>query len=122
MLKRTISIVLLMSMTFAMAAPMLHIECDMPCCQVDKMTCCETNQEKSTEKTYKMEMKSCDMGSVFVPIISGPLHRYNLKIDLNLQNAVEANSFIVSPEINFNLVLLAHPPKLPPAFNLPLLI
>ena len=69
-----------------------------------------------------MEMKSCDMGSVFVPIISGPLHRYNLKIDLNLQNAVEANSFIVSPEINFNLVLLAHPPELPPAFNLPLLI
>ncbi len=121
MIKRTISIGLLLTMAFALATPILHIDCDMPCCQVEKITCCETNQEKSPAKTYRMDMKSCDMGGVFVPIISAPFHQDNLKIELNAQNAVEANSLILSPKINFNPVLLVRPPEPPLAFNLPLL-
>lgn len=121
MIKRTISIGLLLTMAFALATPILHIDCDMPCCQVEKITCCETNQEKSPAKTYRMDMKSCDMGGVFLPIISVPFHQDNLKIELNAQNAVEANSLILSPKINFNPVLLVRPPEPPLAFNLPLL-
>ena len=122
MLKRTISIGLLMSMSFVLAAPMLHIECDMPCCQVEKMTCCEAKQEKSLEKTCRIDMKSCDMGGVFIPIIAGPFHQDNLNIELNIQNSVEANSFIPSFENNYNPVLLDHLVDPPPVFNLPLLL
>ena len=121
MLKRTISIGLLLTMALALSAPMLHIDCDMLCCQEEKLTCCETKQEKSPAKTCRMDMKSCDMGGVFVPIISGPFHQYDLKIELNIQNTVEANSFIRSFRINFNPILLDHPPEPPPAYNLPLL-
>ena len=121
MVKRTISIGLLLTMALALSAPMLHIDCDMLCCQKEKMTCCETKQEKSPAKTCRMDMKSCDMGGVFVPIISGPFHQDNLKIELNVQNTIEANFFIQSFEFNFNPVLLDHPPEPPPAYNLPLL-
>ena len=122
MIKRTVSIGLLLTMALAMAAPILHINCEMTCCQVEKMTCCEKKQEKSPAKTCRMDMKRCGMGGVFVPIISGPFNQDNLKFELNVENFVEAYSFIPFFENNFNSVLFDHPPEPPPVFNLPLLV
>ena len=100
MLKRTISIGLLMSMSFVLAAPMLHIECDMPCCQVEKMTCCEAKQEKSLEKTCRIDMKSCDMGGVFIPIIAGPFHHDNLNVYVS-HPYVQADALLFQSDFYF---------------------
>jgi|TARA_B100000929_G_C15429977_1_gene394325 hypothetical protein len=122
MLKHTVTIGLLLFMGFVLAVPMLHIDCDMPCCQDDKITCCEVKQEKSQEKTCRIDMKSCDMGVVFIPIIAGPFQKDNLNFELNIHNFGEDNSFIPPIENNCNLVLFDHPTEPPPVFNLPLLL
>jgi len=121
MLKRTISVGLLLIMALAMAAPMFHLDCDMPCCQEEKMTCCETKQELMPSKSCRMDMKSCDMGGVFVPIISGPFHQNKMKIDMHVQKIMQTAFFIYTFESNYNPVLLDYPPEPPPAYNLPLL-
>ena len=71
MLKRTISIGLVLIMAFAMAAPVLHIDCDMPCCEVKKNTCCDKNKTADAAKECSMRKEQCEH-SQFVPIISAP--------------------------------------------------
>jgi len=71
MLKRTISIGLVLIMAFAMATPLLHIDCDMPCCEAKEMTCCDKEKSVNKAKECTMRNESCEH-SQFVPIVSGP--------------------------------------------------
>ena len=121
MLKRITSMSLVLIVAFAMAAPILHIDCDMPCCEAQEMTCCDKKMDIESTKACKMVMKTCDMGSIFVPVISAPLNKYNMKVDMNVQWTMQFSTFISSYNTNYNLVLLVHPPEPPPAFNTPLL-
>jgi|TARA_B100000470_G_C19633700_1_gene321012 hypothetical protein len=121
MLKRTISIGLVLIMAFAMAAPILHIDCDMPCCEVEKMTCCDKGMDKEMSKACKMDMKSCDMGSTFVPILSAPFHQPKLKMGTKVERVFQPFSSIPTFKSNYNSVLLVYPPDPPTAFNRPLL-
>ena len=121
MLKRTISIGLVLIMALAMAAPILQIDCDMPCCEVEKMTCCDKGMDKEMSKACKMDMKSCSMGSSFVPILSAPLHQFKMKTDLNVTLTIYVRASFRTYTINFNKVLISHPPEPPPSYNLPLL-
>jgi len=120
--KRTISVFLLLFMTMAIAAPLLpHIDCDMPCCELEKATCCDSKMEVETPKTCYMDMKSCDMGGLFIPIMAVPSNQFNLKIDLDVLTVVQSIEFYAKYHINFNPVKFAYPPAPPPAFNRPLL-
>ncbi len=121
MFKRITSISLVLIMAFAMAAPILHIDCGMPCCEGQEMTCCDKTMDTEITKACKIDMKTCDMGSIFVPLISAPLNKYNMKVDTNVQCTIQFSTFISSYNTNYNLVLLVHPPEPPPAFNSPLL-
>ena len=122
MLKRTISVFLLLLMTMAIAAPLLpHIDCDMPCCELEKVICCDSKMEVETPKTCYMDMKSCDMGGLFIPIMAVPSHQCNLKIDLDVLTVVQSIEFYARYHINFNPVKFAYPPAPPTAFNRPLL-
>ncbi len=81
--KHTISIGLVLIMAIAMAAPILHIDCDMPCCEVEKMTCC--NEVKTVDETKECSMRKdqCEH-SQFVPIISGPKSdKKSSKVDMD---------------------------------------
>ncbi len=80
MLKRTISVGLLLIMAFALAAPMFHLDCDMPCCQEEEMTCCETKQESMPSKSCRMDMKSCDMGTGTTPSLQSPSFSINISL------------------------------------------
>jgi len=109
-------------MTMAIAAPLLpHIDCDMPCCELEKVTCCDSKMEVETPKTCYMDMKSCDMGGLFIPIMAVPSHQFNLKIDLDVLTVVQSIEFYARYHINFNPVKFAYPPAPPTAFNRPLL-
>ena len=120
--KRTISVFLLLLMTMAIAAPLLpHIDCDMPCCELEKVICCDSKMEVETPKTCYMDMKSCDMGGLFIPIMAVPSHQFNLKIDLDVLTVVQSIEFYARYHINFNPVKFAYPPAPPTAFNRPLL-
>jgi len=120
--KRTISVFLLLFMTMAIAAPLLpHIDCDMPCCELEKVICCDSKMEVETPKTCYMDMKSCDMGGLFIPIMAVPSHQFNLKIDLDVLTVVQSIEFYARYHINFNPVKFAYPPAPPTAFNRPLL-
>ena len=120
--KRTISVFLLLLMTMAIAAPLLpHIDCDMPCCELEKVTCCDSKMEVETSKTCYMDMKSCDMGGLFIPIMAVPSHQFNLKIDLDVLTVVQSIEFYAKYHINFNPVKFDYPPAPPTAFNRPLL-
>ena len=121
MLKRIISISLLLIIAFVMAAPILHIDCDMPCCGAEEMTCCDKKMDSEITKACTIDMKTCDMGSIFVPLVSAPINKYNMKVDMNVQWTIQFSTFISSYNMNYNLVLLVHPPEPPPAFNTPLL-
>lgn len=122
MLKRTISVFLLLLMTMAIAAPLLpHIDCDMPCCELEKVICCDSKMEVETPKTCYMDMKSCDMGGLFIPIMAVPSHQFNLKIDLDVLTVVQSIEFYAKYHINFNPVEFDYPPDPPTAFNRPLL-
>ncbi len=83
MLKRITSIGLVLIMAFAMAAPVLHIDCDMPCCEVKKMTCCDKEKKAdSASKECTMRNESCEH-SKFVPIVSGPKSKQkSAKVDM----------------------------------------
>ena len=120
--KRTISVFLLLLMTMAIAAPLLpHIDCDMPCCELEKVICCDSKKEVETPKTCYMDMKSCDMGGLFIPIMAVPSHQFNLKIDLDVLTVVQSIEFYAKYHINFNPVKFDYPPAPPTAFNRPLL-
>ena len=120
--KRTISVFLLLLMTMAIAAPLLpHIDCDMPCCELEKVICCDSKMEVETPKTCYMDMKSCDMGGLFIPIMAVPSHQFNLKIDLDVLTVVQSIEFYAKYHINFNPVKFDYPPDPPTAFNRPLL-
>ena len=120
--KRTISVFLLLFMTMAIAAPLLpHIDCDMPCCELEKVICCDSKMEVETPKTCYMDMKSCDMGGLFIPIMAVPSHQFNLKIDLDVLTVVQSIEFYAKYHINFNPVKFDYPPAPPTAFNRPLL-
>jgi len=120
--KRTISVFLLLFMTMAIAAPLLpHIDCDMPCCELEKVICCDSKMEVETPKTCYMDMKSCDMGGLFIPIMAVPSHQFNLKIDLDVLTVVQSIEFYAKYHINFNPVKFDYPPDPPTAFNRPLL-
>ena len=120
--KRTISVFLLLLMTMAIAAPLLpHIDCDMPCCELEKVICCDSKMEVETPKTCYMDMKSCDMGGLFIPIMAVPSHQFNLKIDLDVLTVVQSIEFYAKYHINFNPVEFDYPPDPPTAFNRPLL-
>ena len=122
MLKRTISVFLLLLMTMAIAAPLLpHIDCDMPCCELEKVICCDSKMEVETPKTCYMDMKSCDMGGLFIPIMAVPSHQFNMKIDLDVLTVVQSIEFYAKYHINFNPVKFDYPPAPPTAFNRPLL-
>ncbi|MBT3478354.1 MAG: hypothetical protein HOA15_08540 [Candidatus Marinimicrobia bacterium] len=71
MLKRSISIGLILIMAFAMASPILHIDCDMPCCEVKKETCCENKKAMNSNKSCSMSEAKCKH-SQFIPVISAP--------------------------------------------------
>ena len=71
MLKRSVSIGLVLIIAFAMAAPLLHIDCDMPCCEVKKETCCENKMAMDSNKSCSMSKSKCEH-SQFIPIISAP--------------------------------------------------
>ena len=122
MLKRITSISIVLIMAISMAAPILHLDCDMPCCEVQEMTCCDKKMDTEITKACKVEMKTCDMGSIFVPLISAPLNKYNMKVEMNVQGTMQFSTFISSYNTNYNLVLLVHPPEPPLAFNSPLLV
>ena len=120
--KRTISVFLLLFMTMAIAAPLLpHIDCDMPCCELEKVICCDSKMEVEIPKTCYMDMKSCDMGGLFIPIMAVPSHQFNLKIDLDVLTVVQSIEFYAKYHINFNPVEFDYPPDPPTAFNRPLL-
>ena len=120
--KRTISVFLLLLMTMAIAAPLLpHIDCDMPCCELEKVTCCDSKMEVETPKTCYMDMKSCDVSGLFIPIMAVPSHQFNLKIDLDVLTVVQSIEFYAKYHINFNPVEFDYPPDPPTAFNRPLL-
>ena len=120
--KRTISVFLLLFMTMAIAAPLLpHIDCDMPCCELEKVICCDSKMEVEIPKTCYMDMKSCDMGGLFIPIMAVPSHQFNLKIDLDVLTVVQSIEFYAKYHINFNPVKFDYPPDPPTAFNRPLL-
>ena len=120
--KRTISVFLLLFMTMAIAAPLLpHIDCDMPCCELEKVICCDSKMEVEIPKTCYMDMKSCDMGGLFIPIMAVPSHQFNLKIDLDVLTVVQSIEFYAKYHINFNPVEFDYPPDPPTAFNRPLI-
>jgi len=120
--KRTISVFLLLLMTMAIAAPLLpHIDCDMPCCELEKVTCCDSKMEVETPKTCYMDMKSCNMGGLLIPIMAVPSHQFNLKIDSDVLPVVQSIEFNAKYHINFNPVKFDYPPAPPTAFNRPLL-
>jgi hypothetical protein len=106
----------------AIAAPLLpHIDCDMPCCELEKVICCDSKMEVEIPKTCYMDMKSCDMGGLFIPIMAVPSHQFNLKIDLDVLTVVQSIEFYAKYHINFNPVEFDYPPDPPTAFNRPLL-
>ena len=121
MLKRMISISLLLIIVFVMAAPTVPIDCDMPCCEAKEMACCDKKMDSEITKACTIDMRTCDMGSIFVPLISVPISKYNMKVDMNVQWTIQFSTFISSYNTNYNMVLLAHPLEPPPAFNTPLL-
>ena len=101
MLKRITSISIVLIMAISMAAPILHLDCDMPCCEVQEMTCCDKKMDTEITKACKVEMKTCDMGSIFVPLISAPLNKYNMKVEMNVQGTIQCSTFISSYNIVF---------------------
>ena len=122
MRKRITSITLLLFMTMSIAAPLIpHGDCNMSCCEVVKPTCHNKNIDMQKPKASKMDMKSCSMGSSFVPILSAPLHQFKIKTDLNVTLTIDVRASFRTYTINFNKVLISHPPEPPPSYNLPLL-
>ena len=83
MLKRTISIGLLLIMAFSMAAPMLHINCDMPCCEVKATSCCEKAKTGDASNKSAIRKQKCDHNQ-FIPIVSGPkTERKSAQVDMD---------------------------------------
>lgn len=58
-------------MAFAMAAPILHIDCDMSCCEVKVKACCEKAKTAEALNESSMRKQQCEH-SQFIPIVSGP--------------------------------------------------
>ncbi len=121
MLKRTISVGLVLIMALVMAAPLLHIDCDMPCCEVKEQACCELKAAPAESKGCEMRMKKCDHAQ-FIPMVSGPK---STPISKDLDQAkptcvIKPNN----PECKrvTNTALLHHPPEPPPKFITPLLL
>jgi hypothetical protein len=122
MFKRSISLFILLNMTFSMAAPILHFDCNMPCCEVEKLTCCDKEKIIMESKACKMDMKKCEIGSLFIPILSGPFHQHKMKVNLDFQKILLMELYNLSFESNFNQVVLDYPPEPPVRFVLPLLL
>lgn len=122
MFKRSISLFILLNMTFSMAAPFLHFDCNMPCCEVEKLTCCDKEKVMMESKSCKMDMKKCEIGSLFVPILSGPFHQDKMKVDLDFKKTLLIGLENLYFELNFNHVVLDHPPEPPVRYVLPLLL
>jgi len=76
MFKRLISIGLVLIMAFAMATPLLHIDCDMPCCEAKKESCCVEEADIDYKKSCTVSKTKCGH-SQFIPIVSAP--KSNLK-------------------------------------------
>ena len=84
MLKRIISISLLLIIAFVMAAPILHIDCDMPCCEAKNESCCVEEADIDYKKSCTMSKTECDH-SQFIPIVSAP--KSNLKsVNVDMAN------------------------------------
>lgn len=83
MLKRIISIGLILIMAAAIAAPVIHIECDMPCCEKEVMTCCDDEKAYGKKEGCSMSQAKCEH-SQFVPIVSGPKsNKKSFNVDLD---------------------------------------
>ncbi|MBC8344854.1 MAG: hypothetical protein ISR82_06500 [Candidatus Marinimicrobia bacterium] len=117
--KRAISIVLTLFMAVAIAAPLMHIDCDMPCCEIQKESCCDKKMDGM--ESCSMSMKKCEH-SQFVPIVSGP------KSDKKSKNIdyVKSACLLIQPvpecKQETNTAYLHLPPISPAKFNTPLLI
>tara|TARA_B100002049_G_C15959606_1_gene324037 strand:- start:12 stop:383 length:372 start_codon:yes stop_codon:yes gene_type:complete len=122
MLKRTISIGLVLSIAFAMAAPLIpHRDCNMSCCEAALATCCDKNMDLEKSKVYKTDMQSCNMGKVFVPVLSAPHHQFKMKLNIDVTHGIDATGSFLAYKTIFNTVLIFHPPEPPLAYNFPLL-
>ena len=121
MFKHTISIGLITIMAITMAAPLIHINCDMPCCEMEKTTCCESNKVSEDLEGYLMNVKNCDH-SQFVPIISGPKSNQKFKdIDYTKPTyIIDSRIFVYKRGINTTLLQLS--PKSLSKFITPLLL
>tara|TARA_B100000929_G_scaffold266918_1_gene234878 strand:- start:83 stop:454 length:372 start_codon:yes stop_codon:yes gene_type:complete len=122
MLKRTISIGLVLSIAFAMAAPLIpHRDCNMSCCEAALATCCDKNMDLEKSKVYKTDMQSCNMGKVFVPVLSAPHHQFKMKLNIDVTHGIDVSRSFQSYKTIINKVLIFHPSEPPLAYNFPLL-
>jgi len=81
--KRITSIGLVLIMAFAMAAPIMHIDCDMPCCEVKVKSCCEKAKTGEASNKSAIRKQKCDHNQ-FVPIVSGPkTERKSAQVDMD---------------------------------------
>ena len=122
MLKRTISIGLVLSIAFSMAAPLIpHRDCNMSCCEAALATCCDKNMDLEKSKVYKTDMQSCNMGKVFVPVLSAPHHQFKMKLNIDVTHGIDVSRSFQSYKTIINKVLIFHPSEPPLAYNFPLL-
>ena len=124
MLNRTITISLLLLMSVSLASPFLtHMDCDMPCCNIVKeKSCCDKEEILNNDKVCRMEMKSCDMGSIFIPILSGPTKDLRFAINLDMSYDDMSSNLFYENKIKYINVLFYHPPENPQTFNFPILV
>jgi len=122
MLKRVISIGLVLSIAFAMATPLIpHCDCNMSCCEEAIATCCDKNMDLGKSKVYKTDMQSCNMGKVFIPVLSAPHHQFKMKLNIDVTHGIDVSRSFQSYKTIINKVLIFHPSEPPLAYNFPLL-
>ncbi|MBT3216670.1 MAG: hypothetical protein HOD97_06870 [Candidatus Marinimicrobia bacterium] len=86
MLKNITAIGLIILFAGATAAPFIHLgDCEMPCCIKVEKSCCDMKKDIDCPT-----MSDCGT-SVFMPIVSGPFHKADLKttdavINFSIQN------------------------------------
>jgi len=108
-------------MTFAIAAPLMHIDCDMPCCSVEMKTNCDMTKTAGDSMGCDMSMKKCDH-SQFIPIVSGPKSEQKSKNIDHAKPTCMVNLKNPGCKRMTNTAFLQHPPEPPPKFITPLLL
>ena len=122
MLKRVISIGLVLSIAFAMATPLIpHRDCNMSCCEAAIPSCCDKNIDLGKSKAYKTDMQSCNMGKVFIPVLSAPHHQFKMKLNIDVTHGIDVSRSFQSYKTIINKVLIFHPSEPPLVYNFPLL-